>query len=152
MPQKYYYKDVKLSTTRRGNLIRKSGKRLNQTKLSLPKIGIFWILKGSVLAHGEPLKKVRAVNGKKGLDIKHILLWENFRKLMPDLRQFEYDEILRGRIIYDIAENTYTIYLGQKMMKRTAIVEAIIRRFNLNGEKVSVRADDHYQSYTGMIL
>ncbi len=112
-------------------------------KSSAPSIGPFWFHKQSVLAAMVEAKAVAPVDGLADYNVDHVDLWPKFQGEHPELRQMEYFEIPRGRVIYKMRTKTFTIYLDKVLMK-PKIKAALVKAFDLPPSKTKFASDPHY--------
>ena len=111
------------------------------------KIGIFWIYKQTIMG--------RAIEISKGQDSGiglidspdyHSDFWENnnhFRPPFPELIGLDYQEIPRGRVIYQKSKNYYIIYLDKTLINQPS-KQLIIDFFNLKDQHCLWQTDLHY--------
>jgi hypothetical protein len=107
-----------------------------------PKIGIWWRVKGRVVCFKDDPETVSAPYGMRDSPRDHIKAWPQVVRKHPFLRQIEYDEIPRGRIIEKSGD--FFILIGEKESKDHHLVAQVCKAFNLPARRAQVIADEHY--------
>ena len=107
------------------------------------KVGIFWVYLGELIALPVPyeagIDDGLFVNGPAG----HAEAWERLQRQNPRLLLFEYDEIPRGRVLFDKAKARYVVYLDRTLFNRTT-QQAVLSAFALPEAQTVFRTDLHY--------
>ena len=115
----------------------------------MPKIGIFWFYRGTVLGRAVDLAAgEQGVPGLLDSPDNHAALWENDRKLLalfPELRGQEYFAVPRGRVLWKTAEQEAVIYLDAKLLNKE-VQQKILDFFDLGEAKIVWRTDPHYST------
>ena len=112
------------------------------------KVGIFWVLPGSkLLIHALPWTAALASKegSRSGNWINyagHADYWEKY-SLTAKLRDAEYTDYPRGRVIFNVVTKKTRLFLGSKIAKNKALVKKIARAFNLDNYNVVL--DRHYE-------
>jgi len=112
-----------------------------------PRIGIFWCHRGAILARScevaEGFESGRFIDSP----FDHVSSWERVqraeRSRFPELGIREYQEVPRGRVLYDPRRARFVCYLDQSIDSpetRAALRQA----FALYGHPVFFPHDDHY--------
>ena len=110
-------------------------------------IGIFWVYKGVVfgkkatIAEGEA-----AVTGIVDSPFNHVDFWDtdtDFRRQFPELAHMEYQQVPRGRVLYQTTKEAPLVYLD-KTLTTQASRDLISRFFGFPIEQASWRSDLHY--------
>jgi len=125
-----------------------------------PSVGIFWgvaennsqlalLTQRTTLSQAEPYGDfLTNPNG-------HYEVWEQLnelplkvfqaRNLPEQIRMHEYEFYPRGRVVYEIPQKRFFLYLDSKLATE-AFVAVATRWFNLTDEKVVIRFDEHYRT------
>jgi hypothetical protein len=119
----------------------------------IPCVGIFWLVDvklvadRSALIDAEPYGDFLTTRG-------HYEVWEMWRRKgerwlrdndMPiAILMAEYEEYPRGRIVYDVPNDLFTIYADRRL-QGTETISAIVRLFGLENTNKEVRSDSHYR-------
>lgn len=126
--------------------------------LSSGQVGIFWFvgeLGGSLVHDGVSIDAAEDYGDFKTYDGAHYEFWEALRasgpaaikaRGLPGLVAYhEYEDFPRGRIVYDVPSEMFTIYIDQKLNDRQHL-EQIKDAFGLENASCEVLFDHHYQS------
>ncbi|SSS87135.1 Uncharacterised protein [Acinetobacter baumannii] len=110
------------------------------------KIGIFWYWKDEVLgvAHDFALSDIDSI-GLADSNYAHIEYWKVLQSRMNDLKYIEYEEIPRGRAIFNSKLNKLVSYLDKSLLIRSK-VEKISQFYEANFEQIIIRSDPHYRT------
>ena len=107
------------------------------------KVGIFWVFKGKLLAATYPLQDGEeygdAINGLTD----HVKYWPQFQKLHPELRQLEYQDVPRGRVLFMQPTGKFHVYMD-KTLHSLKNKRALIKKFELPGPSTQFLMDAHY--------
>ena len=93
-------------------------------------VGIFWIDRGQLIMASVPL----AEGVDDGLFVNgpydHDPYWKTVQRTHTHLRDFEYDQVPRGRVLFNKAEHRFYVYLDKVLCKAT-IKRMIMAHFHL---------------------
>ncbi|ENU33879.1 hypothetical protein [Acinetobacter parvus] len=108
------------------------------------KIGIFWYDKNQVIgiAHNFVLSDVDSL-GLIDSSYTHVEYWEILRYQFDHLKYLEYEEMPRGRVIFNIKMNQTIVYMDAKLFKKP-IAQKVASFFDLDFEQVKWKKDPHY--------
>lgn len=108
-------------------------------------IGIFWFYDNKVIgiAHDFSLKEADSI-GLIDSKYTHVDYWEMLRRQLPELKDREYEQLPRGRVIFDTNKNKAIIYIDETLLKRRKVNE-ILNFFDLDFTSVVLRTDSHYK-------
>ncbi|MCK4086624.1 hypothetical protein HCY58_06020 [Acinetobacter radioresistens] len=108
-------------------------------------IGIFWFYDNKVIgiAHDFSLKEADSI-GLIDSKYTHVDYWEILRRQLPELKDREYEQLPRGRVIFDTNKNKAIIYIDETLLKRRKVNE-ILNFFDLDFTSVVLRTDSHYK-------
>ena len=121
-----------------------------QSPASGPRIGIFWYYKKNLLTYSLPAADVDEQNGFIDVDVGHCNIWPTFQKLDQDLKQYGYEALPRGRVLYDTGRNKYKVYSSDKMIQTSGFQELILQTFNLSATDTVFESDMHYEPTDGV--
>lgn len=113
-------------------------------------VGIFWVYKNEIiLPHGVPFDSGELFGDFYTYPLDHYSVWEKGKRYLEDknLKIMEYDEVHRGRIVYNIDKRTFTVYLGKDLVGNKTILYKIFSEFNLSSANTIVKTDEHYELY-----
>lgn len=111
------------------------------------KIGIFWFYKNQVLgiSHEFDLNNSDSL-GMIDSIYNHVSYWDELQNEFSELRQIEYEDIPRGRVIFDKNKNKLIIYLDKKLLiksKVSKICDFFDAEYDVNA---ILRLDSHYKT------
>ena len=109
------------------------------------KIGIFWFYSDKIIGIAHEFNS----NEKDSIGLidskyTHVEYWERIKADIPELRYMEYDEVQRGRVIFDTNKNKMIVYLDETLIKRSKVNE-IFKFFDITLDQVILRKDPHYR-------
>jgi len=111
----------------------------------IPRIGIFWIFEGKIYTKTKCLQDIKAVNGFKDVDYAHYKIWDEILLQQREIYLYEYEDIPRGRVIYDIKNVEYIVYSNEDIINSNEAKNLITEAFNLNKEQILFQYDAHYK-------
>lgn len=110
------------------------------------KIGIFWYSQQKIIgiAH-EFTEQQRDCLGLIDSPYTHVDFWQELQFRQPELRHIEYDQVPRGRAIFDSNRQLLLIYMDKKLHTQ-AIAKQACQFFDVGDEIDRVRfcTDPHY--------
>ena len=109
-----------------------------------PKIGIFWIYKSKIYFKSIELEKVKPIDGFIDSDFAHYEVWNEIASQNRDFYLYEYEEIPRGRVVYDTINNRFIVYANEEIVNSDEEKGLIISAFGLENKMISFRYDEHY--------
>lgn len=110
------------------------------------KIGIFWYHQNQIIgiAHSYQLSDQDSI-GLIDSSYTHVEYWEILRKTIPELRNIEYEEIPRGRVIYNAKISKFYTYMDAKLLKMN-IAKKVADFFELDFDCIIWKKDPHYKT------
>ena len=110
------------------------------------KIGIFWHYENQIIgiAHDINLSDQDSL-GLIDSTYTHVEYWRILRESIQELRNIEYEEIPRGRVIYNVKTNKSYIYMDAKLFKKS-IARKVATYFELNFDCIIWKKDPHYKT------
>ncbi len=113
----------------------------------MPKIGIFWIYRDTIVGKARNLEECHEnISGLLDSPDEHSHLWESipgFTILFPELSNVEYQEVPRGRVIYSTEKNQTIVYMD-KLLHSKEKKRIIIDFFQLQQNSTIWKTDLHY--------
>ena len=109
------------------------------------KIGIFWYWNNQVIgvAHNFSFSEADSI-GLIDSPYTHIEYWITLQEKYSELQNYEYEQIPRGRVIFDTNKEKSIIYLDKTLLYKSKI-NKVYDFFNLNPEQSVLKKDSHYQ-------
>jgi trehalose utilization protein len=123
-----------------------------------PTVGIYWIVPDTegtqrLLGHACALADAEDYGDCLTYPSAHIDVWTQWQRGKPPeknfyslIRQHEYEDWPRGRIVYDRSTQHFIVYADPQVIRRPVVMEAIIHWFALPEGLWIVRTDAHYRS------
>ncbi len=111
-------------------------------------IGIFWIYKNKIHTKSIEINAVKSINNFKDSDFSHYTVWNEISLQNKDFYLYEYEDISRGRVVYDIENTQYIVYANNNIIISDEAKELIVDNFNLKTNNVIFKYDEHYEIKT----
>lgn len=111
------------------------------------KIGIFWFYKDEVLgvSHAFDINNSDSL-GMIDSPYEHISYWKRLQAEILELKYIEYEDIPRGRAIFDITKKRLIIYLDKKLLTENRVLKICDFFDAEEGLNVMLRLDPHYRT------
>ncbi|MCK7460016.1 hypothetical protein [Idiomarina aminovorans] len=110
-------------------------------------IGVFWCFQGQVFGEPTSLDEAsQAVSGLLDSIATHVEVWDEhnqFRVVDPILGQYDYQEVPRGRVLYQVNKQRVLVYLDRTLMTKSIKV-AIADYFGFVAKQADWKSDLHY--------
>ena len=74
----------------------------------------------------------------------HVDLWRFVCRSRPRLRDTEYESVPRGRVTYDVEDDTFNLLVPTSYLNDGEVINKLVERFDLTFARVRVIADEHY--------
>jgi hypothetical protein len=108
-------------------------------------IGVFWIFENKIFLETQKLEDIKSMNGFKDSDLSHYKVWDKVKNQHPKFYLYEYEDIPRGRVVYNIEENQFIIYCNKNTLKEEISKRLILDKFQLLSENSIFKEDEHYR-------
>jgi len=108
-------------------------------------IGVFWIFKNKVFFETQKLEDIESINGFKDSDLSHYQVWDKIKNKHSKFYLYEYEEIPRGRVVYDTEKNQFIIYCNENTLQEEISKKIILEKFQLLNENAIFQEDEHYK-------
>jgi len=137
--------------TRGKNIQRLSFGELSLRRLYRQKsIGIFWIYEQRVFSEVQKLEDIKSINGFKDSNLSHYKGWNKIKNQHPKFYLYEYEDIPRGRVVYDIKNKIFIIYCNKNILQDEISKRLILEKFNLLrrfeiSKDIRFKEDEQYQ-------
>jgi hypothetical protein len=113
-------------------------------KGKMPQVGVFFLVMGKLFVNGLPWTEVPNVAGFRTYSIDHPEYWRRLKEGGAVPGDMPHEECPRGRVSYDEASRTFTLFADRCVILNSGLVSAIMNKFNLPMGTWG-RADDHYR-------
>lgn len=125
---------------------------LIKVAFSNAEVGIFWVRKNNtLLGVSEPVEDSLNYGGFATYSNDHIRVW---KKLKNDInapkswRYSEYEEVPRGRVVFDLKKKAFVIYGPSHLVGDAAFKKNALSYFNIPASSASFKSDPHYEMST----
>lgn len=108
------------------------------------KIGIFWYYQHKVVGIAHIATTVDSL-GLADSPYAHVSYWKELQAQIPVLMHLEYEEVPRGRVIFDSNRQKLGVFLDAKLLKKD-IVNKIAAFFDAEYDDLILRKDPHYKT------
>ena len=109
------------------------------------KIGVFWIVNSKVDGFKEPVENGEDYGDTIQPSFDHYTFWSKFITRYPILKLKEYDEVPRGRVVYDKKKKRFMILSSEEVLKNKKLVESICLFYDLDKSNIETKQDEHYE-------
>lgn len=123
----------------------KAQRRRDAKKAGVPQVGIAFLVKGKVFIDSALVTEAECYAHFKIHERDHHQYWEQLQGMGAVPEDLEYDEVPRGRAVYDTATRKYTLFLDRCILKNKKLVSSIMARMNLPFENTETCTDSHYR-------
>lgn len=113
-------------------------------------VGIFWIKEGKLIAINScPKDQGEDDSMFVNYPRDHYTTWRDIKRMeaYPDLKSYGYDDVARGRVIYNKDESKYYAFGPTKLISTAPIQSQILRTFNISKKDIVFMGDHHYNTY-----
>ncbi len=110
-------------------------------------IGLFWIYKSQIYLKLIEKDKVKVIDNFIDSDFAHYQVWNEVSLQNKDFYLYEYEDVPRGRVIYDIKKVQYIVYSNNDIINSIEDKLLIVNAFNLQQSEVVFKYDEHYKIF-----
>jgi len=111
----------------------------------MAKIGVFWVIDDKKIdGYREPLESGEDYGDTIQPTFDHFSYWEELILRYPKLKILEYDDIPRGRVVYNKKEKRFLILSSKEVLENKSLIKAISQFFEITGIPKLVW-DEHYE-------
>lgn len=114
-------------------------------------VGIFWFFRGEIIADAIPVAEGDQYGKYVNNPLSHHDYWNALRKKERRLSAYEYDQVPRGRVVYDNEEDRYLVYGSERFVQDEAQKALVCSIFHLVPTKTSFKAEKPYDPRPGLI-
>jgi len=108
-----------------------------------PEVGIFWDVNGGLIL-GAFLEEAETRGRFVQHPVSHEREWIMLQRVLPALKDMEYDDPPRGRVVYDKVTRRFRLYADACILRNNDLMAKIRRQLNLPAE-IEVGPDNFYQ-------
>lgn len=114
-------------------------------RASMPQVGIVFVVKGKPFIDSTPVTEAEDYAHFKIHGRGHYQCWQQLQQMKAVPSGVEYDEVPRGRAVYDTVARNYTLFLDRCILKNKKLVSRIMAGMNLPFKNTETATDDHYR-------
>jgi len=118
--------------------------KLQESRLNESDVGAFYMVGDNLLSNSVKLSDGDEYGGFINYS-SHWDLWKALCRSYPKLKNYEYDDFPRGRVVFDKTSRKSIIYLDKKLNNPQA-VDKICKEYHLGSNYEVNDEDEHYQS------
>jgi len=120
--------------------------RKSSKPASEPRLGIFWLVKGSLLLDSVPVSECEKYGDHLNYPRGHNRVWEDWQQIGKVPVESEYEEYARGRVMCDTEAKQFSLFADKCILKRKDLIAAIKKELRLP-KQTSLGADPHYRCF-----
>ena len=109
-----------------------------------PRVGIFWLVDGTLLTDSTPLNKAELYGDHLTHPRSHIDVWDGWQKLGKVPGDMPYEEPPRGRVVFNRKTSQSVLLADKCILERKSVVAEITRALGLP-KNVTLGSDSHYR-------
>lgn len=110
------------------------------------KVGIFWHYQNQIIGIAHEFNQSDQDSlGLIDSPYTHVEFWESLKQNIPKLYLLEYENIPRGRVIYNAKTQKAYVYMDARLLK-TRIAKQVAAFFELDFDSVHWMKDPHYKT------
>ena len=110
-----------------------------------PMVGIFWYDCGHVISFADSLDHATATGDFVDSNREHYKTWERLVRSIPKFQNMEYEDVPRGRVVYNRKRGTFVVYSSSQLVNDRKFRYAIFAAFNLKSNESEFNSDIHYE-------
>jgi hypothetical protein len=107
-------------------------------------VGVFWVYQNIVYLKTQKLDTIKSINGFKDSDLSHYQVWDEIKLQNNNFYIYEYEDIPRGRVVYDCNDKIFIVYCNPIFIDNINIKDSIIKAFDLPKNSYKFIEDEHY--------
>lgn len=108
-------------------------------------VGIFWWYQGRLVIEATAVSQAEPYGENLTHDRGHLEYWSAQQEARAIPLEVEYEEVPRGRVVYQPKQNHFTFYADRCILRQTEVVAAIMAQLNLPADRTSFSEDSHYR-------
>ena len=123
----------------------KAQRRRAAKNAGVPQVGIVFVVKGKPFIDSTAVTEAESYEHFKIHGRDHYQYWEQLQRIKAVPSDVEYDEVPRGRVVYDTQTRKYTLYLDRCILRNKKLVSRIMAEMSLPYENTETDTDSHYR-------
>jgi hypothetical protein len=109
-----------------------------------PRVGIFWLVNGTLLTDSTPLNQAELYGDHLTHPRSHIEVWEGWQRLGKVPGDVPYEEPPRGRVVFNRKTSQSVLLADKCILERKSVLAEITQALGLP-ENLTVSSDSHYR-------
>jgi hypothetical protein len=109
-----------------------------------PRVGIFWLIGQRLIIDTTPVSKAEAYSTASTHPTSHIDYWTRLQRTGAVPPEVEYEELPRGRVVFDGREQRFTLYADVCILRKKSVVKKLLRLLHLPDD-TALSTDRHYR-------
>jgi hypothetical protein len=115
--------------------------------MKCPRVGIFWVVGRRLLFDSTPVSEAELYGDCKNHPRGHIDHWRQMQMTGVVPFDVEYEEPPRGRCVFNVKVDKFTILADRCILKKRNLVKKIMEELQLPPETTVCDTDPHYRCY-----
>jgi len=111
-----------------------------------PCVGIFWLIGTRIISDTTPISKAESYSTALTHPTGHIDHWARLQRTGAVLPEVEYEELPRGRVVFDGREQRLKLYADVCILRKKGVVQKLLRLMHLPSD-TPLSTDPHYRCY-----
>jgi hypothetical protein len=107
-------------------------------------VGIFWIHEGFLIQSSIPYTEGKDYADFVNGSTDHCTSWYSAQRLRPKLRDYEYDQIPRGRVVFSRRDGKFHIYGSEEFVRNEEEKSMVLKAFSISADNAVFKSDEHY--------
>jgi len=111
-------------------------------------VGIFWLVGDRLIIDASPLSEAEPYGDCLTHRNSHIDYWTAQQRLGEVPREIEYEDLPRGRVVYNRETQRFALYADRCILKRRPLLKQIMKAMHLMASQADVGTDGpdgHYK-------
>lgn len=114
-------------------------------KAAEPEVGIFWVYQGRPIIDAVSVSQAQDYKEFKSHATGHYDFWRTLQRNGVVPTDVEYDEVPRGRVVYNNQARKYYLFADACIRKDPRMIDRIESDMGLPSKNTIVRSDPHYK-------
>jgi hypothetical protein len=111
-----------------------------------PCVGIFWLLDGKIIIDATPLSRAESYGTALTHPTGHDDYWSHLQHTGAVPAEVEYEELPRGRVVFDGREQRFTLYADACILREKSVVKKLMSLMHLPDD-TALSTDPHYRCF-----
>lgn len=112
-----------------------------------PKIGIFWVVQGRLIAAAKPANEGEGYGELLTYEPGHLDTWDELQADGTVPRDTEYEEFPRGRVTFNKRTQTFLLLADKCILRDKQMLGQVMTAMNLPVDRTIMDSDSHYRCF-----